>query len=185
MRILSVGGGSDRTPPKHYEGAELVVLDIDPAVKPDICLDARLMGTMPAGEYGAVICSHALEHFHRHDVPAVLAGFLHVLTDEGVAEVIVPSILKAIEAMRRQNLDLTDVWYRTAAGTPIAFHDVLYGWNHAMAMGNLHYGHRSAFTARSLGEALLTAGFKGVQVWEDESSIYARAFKKEQACPSP
>ena len=37
-----------------------------------------------AAEYDSVYCSHNLEHYHRHEVPRVLAGFRHVLKAGGV-----------------------------------------------------------------------------------------------------
>lgn len=180
MKVLNVGGGASRDLPERYKGWDLDVLDIDPAVNPDICLDAKLMSTLEAAGYDAVLCSHNLEHFYKHEVPVVLAGFLHVLKDGGFAEIVVPNLTKLFAAMQGRSLDIGDVWYRTSSGTPITFHDVLYGWNHAMSNGNLFYAHKCGFTATSLGDALIAAGFKGASLWEDEYNLYAKAFKKCQ-----
>lgn len=184
MRVLNVGGGLNPALPAHFEGWDLDVLDIDPEVKPDICLDAREMKTLPAETYDAVLCSHALEHFYKHDVPKVLAGFLHVLKPDGFAEIVVPSLTRLWEAMAKCSLDVSDVWYRTGNGVPITFHDVLYGWHHAMENGNLYYAHKCGFTMNSLSEALMKAGFAGVQIWDDASNLYARAYRTKP-CPPP
>lgn len=183
MRVLNVGGGERPALPEHFKGWEQVVLDINADAKPDILLDAKDLCTLEPSTYDAVLCSHNLEHFYKHDVPIVLKGMLHVLKETGFAEIVVPDINCLFEAMRRESLELGDVWYRTAAGVPITFHDVLYGWNHAMERGNLYYAHKCGFTQHSLGEALLAAGFKGAHIWTDNKAILARAFKQEQPCP--
>ncbi len=175
--VLNVGGGSNRNLPPEYDGWNQVVIDIDPQVSPDICLDAKLMDELPGFNYDAAFCSHNLEHFYKHDVPLVLKGMLHVLKDGGFAHISVPSFSGMIAAMQRDRLDINDVWYRTSGGTAITFHDVLYGWNHAMENGNLYYAHRCAFTQASLSEALLKAGFDGVHIGDDGYNIVAKAYK--------
>ena len=86
MRVLNVGGGKGRTLPPHFDGWDQTLLDIDPDTEPDILSDAREMVNLPPSVYDAIYCSHCLEHFYKHDVPRVLKGFLHVLNDEGRAE---------------------------------------------------------------------------------------------------
>jgi hypothetical protein len=187
LKVLNVGGGDGKGPLPRFEGWENIVLDIDPETTPDICMDAREMASLPGGEYDAVFCSHNLEHYYKHEVPTVLGGFSHVLKEDGYAEIIVPNIMKLIEALKRNSLDLMDTWYRTSSGVPITFHDVLYGWGQAIEKGNLYYAHHCGWTQNSLCKELISAGFKGgVQVWEDDYNIYARAFKQEKdVCQSP
>ena len=185
MRVLNVGGGSNRDLPPAYKDYVQDILDIDPVVHPDILCDAREMLGLPAGTYDAVFCSHTLEHFYKHDVPKVLAGFRHVLKADGVAHISVPNIPNAFLAMRANNLDLHDIWYRTGSNTPITFHDVLYGWNHAMERGNLFYAHKCGFSGISLGEAVMKAGFPHVRVAEDQYNIVAKASQVEQSCQLP
>lgn len=180
MIVLNVGGGTNRNLPPEFDGWDQVLLDIDPECKPDICLDAKKLKDLDGGQYDAVFCSHNLEHFYAHDVPVVLAGFLHVLKDGGFAQIAVPSLTRALDAMRERSLDIGDVWYRTSAGSPITFHDVLYGWGHAMEAGNLFYAHKCGFTRISLGDALLKAGFAGVRIGEDAFNLVAMAYKAEQ-----
>jgi hypothetical protein len=176
MRVLNVGGGS-RNLPERYNGWDQVLLDIDPAVNPDVCCDALEMHKLPANEYDAVYCSHTVEHFYQHDVPTVLAGFLHVLKDTGFADIAVPNLSHLFKSLMVSNLDINDVWYRTGQGLPITFHDVLYGWSQAMQKGNLFYAHKCGFTAHSLGTVLANVGFKSVQVAEQDANLFAFAHK--------
>jgi len=176
-RVLNVGGGGNRALPPEYEGWDQQILDIDETCKPDVVLDAKNMTTLPAGEYDAVFCSHNLEHFYAHDVPVVLKGMLHVLKDGGHAHISVPSFDGMIRALQANRMDVNDVWYRTSSGAAITFHDVLYGWSHAMEAGNLYYAHKCAFTQHSLGKVLLESGFARVELGEDSFNLVARAHK--------
>lgn len=176
MRVLNVGGGASRVLPAEFDGWTQTSLDVDPLVQPDIVGDARDMHLqlMPA-DYDAVYCSHALEHFYRHDVPKVLAGFKHVLKPEGFAYIVVPNLNALIADMQGRGLDVDDVWYRTSGGQPITFHDVLYGWSVAMSNGNLHYAHKCGFTPISLHKVLADAGFTSIQLMEAGNNLMARA----------
>ena len=52
-KLLNVGGG--RMPvPAEYKGWDVVLLDIDLDVHPDIWLDARQLTTLEPGQYDAV-----------------------------------------------------------------------------------------------------------------------------------
>jgi len=64
------------------------------------------------------------------------------------------------------------VWYRVN-GSPITFHDVLFGWDNAMRNGNLFYSHKCGFTPLSLATALTRAGFVDIQIKADELNIQA------------
>lgn len=175
MLVLNVGGGASRALPPSFVGWDQHLLDIDPAVQPDICLDAKELGTLRPARYDAVHCSHNLEHFYRHDVPTVLAGFVHVLRPSGFAQIAVPDIEALMKAVVEGKRDIMDTWYRCPA--PISFHDVLYGWNEPMGEGNVYYAHRCGFTKKSLGAALREAGFKSVHIASDGMSLHAYAFK--------
>lgn len=75
-KVLNVGGNSKETPlPQKYAGWEHVILDIDPAVKPDVVCDARELSSLLCSTYDSVYCSHNLEHYYHHDVKKVLLGF--------------------------------------------------------------------------------------------------------------
>ena len=171
MIVLNVGGGSRHLPPE-YEGWDGHLLDINPDCQPDLCMDGKDLITYDAMQFDAVLCSHNLEHYYRHDVAQVLAGFLHVLKDGGHADIRVPNIMGLFSAMARGQLDIDDVWYR-AGGSPVTFHDVMYGWNTAMENGNLFYAHKCGFSPLSLAAAMQKAGFKDVQIKADELNIQA------------
>lgn len=177
MIVLNVGGGESRHLPSHFNGWKQLLLDIDPAVKPDIVYDALDMQELTGGEYDAVYCSHNLEHFYAHDVPKVLAGFLHVLKPGGFAEINVPNIRSLMQQMIGNNLDVNDVWYRAPGDTPITFHDVLYGWSKQMRNGNLYYAHKCAFTPFSLCQTLCSAGFEKVGITDQGCNLVGVGFK--------
>jgi len=177
MKVLNVGGGAGRDLPQQYRNWEHVLLDIDPAVKPDIVCDAREMLSMQAEEYDAVYCSHTLEHFYRHEVPVVLGGMFHVLKPGGFVDISVPNMAALFKAV--QLLDIEDVWYRIPGGQPITFHDVIYGWGEMIKKGNLHYAHKCGFTALSLATELEAAGFVDIGIGDDGLNILSKAHK----CP--
>ena len=187
MKVLNVGGGGDRIIPKSYDGWDQVLLDIDPSCNPDICIDAKDMKSLPAGEFDSVWCSHNLEHYHQFEVPMMLDNFKHVLNDDGYAQIMVPNLGQLFKDMRDRNYDIMDVWYRTLEGVhgqTVTFHDALFGWNHALVNDKPYYAHKCGFTVRSLHDALMAAGFKSVWVANAGINIIAFAYKKEGVpCP--
>jgi ubiquinone/menaquinone biosynthesis C-methylase UbiE len=134
------------------------------------------MFKLPSGKYDAVYCSHTLEHFYRHEVPAVFKGFQHVLKPTGFAHVAVPDIEALFKSVRGKDID--DVWY-VASGGPITFHDVLYGWDKQMAGGNGYYAHKCGFTEKTLSETLMKNGFPYAFTATDKFNLFAFAFKKK------
>jgi hypothetical protein len=178
-RVLNVGGGSKAIAiPVHYQGWEHVLLDIDAAQRPDVVGDARRLTTLPADLYDAVYCSHNLEHYWRHDVPSVLAGFAHVLHGHGFAEVAVPDLKAVFAQVVQAGLELDSVLYQSDAG-PITVNDVIYGHGRQIAMsGNDFYAHKNAFTQQSLAAALRAAGFQWVFMGSGPYEIRALAFKQ-------
>lgn len=157
MRVLNVGGGS-RDLPAHYDGFLQILLDADKAVEPDLCMDAKDLVDADVAAVDAVYCSHCLEHFYRHEVPKVLAGFMKVLKHNGTLEIIVPDLSHLLKTMADSGLDVEDTYYR-AGLRPITFHDVLYGWSKQLESGNEYYAHKCAFTPASLYLAVEAAGF--------------------------
>lgn len=160
LSVLNVGGGNRAIPiPPHYRGWRHLMLDIDPAGQPDIVCDAREMTGLAPGEFDAVYCSHNLEHFFEHDVPKVLAGFLHVLKPTGFAEIRVPDLALVMRTVAEKDLDIEDALYDSPAG-PIRVRDVLYGYADKIARsGDDYFAHKTGFSPRSLHRALRSAGF--------------------------
>lgn len=178
-RVLNVGGASKAIPiPAYYAGWRHDLLDIDAGVEPDVLCDAREMTRLAAGGYDAVYCSHNLEHYYRHEVPRVLAGFRHVLRDDGFVDIRVPDIATVMQHAVTRGLDIEDVLYQSAGG-PITVRDVIYGWGSEIERsGSDYYAHRTGFTEKSLRQALQDA-FPCVYTARNEPlyEIMALAFK--------
>lgn len=159
-RVLNVGGGNRETAiPGIYDGWEHVLLDIDPAWKPDIVCDARELAKFPGNAYDAIYCAHNLEHYYWHEVSVVLAGFRHLVKDDGFIEVRVPDVGELMKIVVERGLDLDDLLYTAPAG-PICARDVLYGFGPMIQhSGRDYFAHRTGFTRKSLAAALHRAGF--------------------------
>lgn len=182
-KVLNVGGNNKAIGlPPQYAEFEHVLLDIDPKGSPDIVCDARELGTLEAGQFDAVYCSHNLEHYYRHDVPKVLAGFLHVLKDDGFTQIVVPDIAEVMRVTVANGLDIDDVLYESELG-PIMVLDVLYGYGREIeASGEDFYAHKTGFTRKSLLAALQRAGFAKAFSGAANLEVSALAFKTD---PSP
>jgi len=176
VKVLNVGGGSNRTLPKEYAGWEQDLLDVDASLRPDILCDARHMSALPAEQYDAVFCSHTLEHFYQHEIPQVLEGFLHVLKLEGFAHIIVPDMEALFQALVKDGRDVHDIWYVSPAG-PITFYDVLYGWGRQVEIGNFYYCHKTGFTPKALFAALTKTGFRQCAIAKDGFNLFGYGFK--------
>lgn len=177
-RFLNVGGNNKTLPvPPQYVEFEHVLLDIDPKGSPDIVCDARNLGTLEAGQFDAIYCAHNLEHYYRHDVPKVLAGFLHVLKDGGFAHIRVPDIDAVMRATLKRGLDIDDVLYESDAG-PITVLDVLYGYGVEIERsGRDYFAHKTGFTHKSLLKVLQKAGFSNIFSQVGNLEVVALAFK--------
>lgn len=162
--VLNVGGFSKAIPiPGHYSGWDHLLLDIEPEGNPDIVCDARELDLLPAGQFDAIYCSHNLEHYYRHDISKVLAGFLHVLKPDGFAEIRVPDLPSVFRKMIEAGLDLEDEAYVSPSG-PISFRDIIYGSAQRIEKQNNDFmAHKTGFSQKSLGEILLAAGFS--ELW--------------------
>ncbi len=179
-KLLNVGGNSKDIPlPENYRGWENVLLDIDPRGKPDVVCDARALTTLPGAAYDAVYCSHNLEHYYRHDVPKVLAGFRHVLTDAGFAHIRVPDMGEVMRQVVQKSMDIDDVLYQSPAG-PITVRDVFYGYGVEIERsGNEFFAHKTGFTQKSLVRMLESCGFPVVFSMTGNLEVAALAFKQK------
>jgi hypothetical protein len=179
-RVLNVGGNDRNIKlPALYDGWSSVLLDIDPRGKPDVLCDARELVRLPAAQYDAVYCSHNLEHYYRHDVAKVLAGFLHVMKDDAFAHIRVPDLGELMQVVAEKKLDIDDVLYTAPAG-PITVRDVIYGYGVEIERsGHDYYAHKTGFTRKSLIAVLRKAGFTHVYTGVGNLEIAAFAFKAE------
>lgn len=177
-KVLNVGGNNKAIPlPPQYKGYEHLLLDIDEKGSPDILCDARNLLTLKVGQFDAVYCSHNLEHYYRHEVRGVLAGFLHVLKEGGVAHIRVPDLHEVMRVTIERNLDIDDVLYRSRAG-PILVRDVIYGFGAEIERsGKEFFAHKTGFTQKSLLNELRKAGFSKTYSMVRNLEIIALAFK--------
>lgn len=182
-RVLNVGGNSKDVPlPPQYNGWEHVLLDIDPRGNPDVVCDARELGKLPGGAYDSIHCSHNLEHYHRHDVKRVLAGFHHLLKPDGFVYLRVPDMSELMRTVVEKNLDIDDVLYQSPAG-PIMVRDVIYGYGREIEeSGNDYYAHKTGFTRKSLEGVLQAGGFPVVFAGTGNLEVTAVALK---SMPTP
>lgn len=178
-RVLNVGGNSKNIPiPSIYDGWEKVLLDIDPACNPDVVCDARELGTLIEKKYHSVYCEHNLEHYHHHDVARVLAGFYHVLNDDGFVYIRVPDIAWLMREVAEKDFDIGDVLYESPSG-PITIRDVVYGYGQEIERsGNDFFVHKTGFSKSTLTAALQKAGFGHVFARCDNMEITAVGFKQ-------
>jgi len=175
-RLLNIGAGPLANP-RQYREWEVVTLDIDESVKPDLCMDARDLVQLAPGQYDAVYASHVLEHFSECDVDKVLWGCYHVLTWDGFADIRVPDALAVMEAIVRQGLSLDDVLYQASVG-PIRACDVLWGWQEQIRRsGQSYYAHRFGFSWHTLGVALHEARFDYITIERGPYELHAMAYK--------
>lgn len=179
-RVLNVGGNSKAIPlPPQYAGWQHHLLDIDPTGKPDIVCDARELATLEAEQYDAIYCSHNLEHYYRHDVAKVLAGFRHVLKPDGFAHIRVPDMAEVMRRAVQESLDIDDTLYQSGLG-PITVLDVIYGYGRQIeSSGCEFFAHKTGFTKKSLTEALGRGGFSHVFVSASSLEVGAFAFKQQ------
>ncbi len=139
-------------------------LDIDPQVGPDIVASITDMSVVASGSVDAVWSAHNLEHLRAHEVPLALAEFRRVLRPMGFALVTMPDLQQVAALVAEGNLEGTA--YISALG-PIAALDMLYGFRPSVAGGNDFMGHKTGFTAGTLAQHLMAAGFAQVQVQRD------------------
>lgn len=176
-KVLNVGGNNKEIPlPPQYVGWEHILLDIDPKGCPDVVCDARELSNLPGSTYDSVYCSHNLEHYYRHDVVKVLAGFSHVLQADGFAFIRVPDLGTLMRTVVERNLDIDGFLYQSPAG-PITVLDVIYGYGVEIERsGNDFYAHKTGFTQKSLRSILNTSGFPWVYTGIGNLEVTALAF---------
>jgi len=166
-RVLHVGCGLARPErlPVCFRtaGWQEIRLDIDPNVRPDIVASITDLSLVDSGSMDAVWSSHNIEHLNAHEVPYALAELRRVLKPDGFALITLPDI----RAVARYIVDdrLNQPLYQSPVG-PISPLDILFGHQESITRGNHFMAHRTAFTATTLGKALVEAGFEEVRVHE-------------------
>ena len=165
--LLHVGCGwasQDRLPGVFKTGAwREIRFDIDPQVQPDILGSITDLHALADASIDAIWSSHNLEHLHSFEVQGALQEFKRVLRPDGFALISVPNLKAVARYIANDQHELPI--YHSAAG-PISPIDILFGHQASIARGNHYMAHRTGFSARTLGEALLGAGFSEVRVHE-------------------
>lgn len=179
--VLHVGCGGPNPDklPAVFRGPEWreVRLDIDANARPDIVASMLDMGVVGDASVDAVYSSHNLEHLYPHEVPVALREFLRVLKDDGLLLLRLPDLQQVAEAIANDALE--DPLYEVPLG-PVAPLDILYGFRPALARGNLFMAHRTGFTLKTLGKALIRAGFVQANLQRGGSwDLTAVAFKRK------
>ena len=184
--VLHVGCGSgpDKLHPTfRAPGWRQIRLDIDPEVQPDIVASMVSMPTVPSNSVDAVYSSHNLEHLFAHEVPQALAEFFRVLKPGGFALITLPDLQAIARLIADDKLD--DPAYVSAAG-PITPLDMVYGYRRYIAMGNTFMAHKTGFSAKTLGHALIAAGFATVHLAKADYTLWAEAHKATRPdAPTP
>lgn len=175
--FLNVGGNNHSIDlPNWTNGWQGHLLDIDPSGNPDIVADARELERLPASTYDAIYCSHNLEHYYRHEVPKVLAGFRHLMKPHAFVHLRVPDLNAVLRTAAENNLDISSVLYTSSAG-PVTVHDVIYGFSEFIEKsGNAFYSHKTGFSKRALLVALDQQGFTNAYSQEKNLEIETFAF---------
>lgn len=168
-QLLHVGcgkAGTDRLP-VYFQNQQWqeIRLDIDPGVEPDIIGSITDLRAVCGASVDAIWSSHNLEHLNSFEVPLALAEFKRVVKPDGFVLISLPD-LRAIARLIADD-HLTEPLYDSAAG-PISPLDMLFGHQASLAQGNHYMAHRTGFTGRTLGQALLDAGFAEVRVYEGQ-----------------
>ena len=166
-QLLHVGCGMSRPDklPAIFQTPDWreIRMDIDERVNPDVVGTITDMNAIGDASVDAIWSSHNIEHVNSFEVPKVLAEFKRVLTANGFALLTLPD-LRAV-ARRIADDQLTETLYISPSG-PISPLDIIFGHQASMEAGNSFMAHRTGFTARSLGQALIDAGFAEVRVHE-------------------
>jgi SAM-dependent methyltransferase len=165
---------------RHFQGPEWreIRLDLDPAVQPDIVCSITDMSPVAAGSVDAIWSSHNLEHLQRHEVPMALAEFVRVLKPRGFLLLTLPDLQQVARLVVEDRLE--DEAYTSSSG-PISALDMIFGHTASLARGNKFMAHRTGFTARTLQQALIAAGFVEITLRQGTAfDLWATAFKPVQ-----
>lgn len=162
---------------QHFQGPEWreIRLDVDPAVQPDILCSITDMKPVPTDSVDAVWSSHNLEHLHRHEVPRALAEFLRVLKPGGLLLLTLPDLQQIAELVVADRLEHQA--YMSPSG-PITALDMIFGHTASLAQGRAAMAHKGGFTATTLQQLLVVAGFAEVRLRRGASfDLWASALK--------
>jgi len=128
MKVLDIGSGGGSTYIKAYypDVDQIIKLDIDRNVKPNIVHDiTKPLPRKYQGKFDAAVCFHMLEHINRRDVVSVMRNIADAVRYKGEVVVTVPSLeWAANEIMNgRDSLGVQGILYG-AQTSPHHFHKI-------------------------------------------------------------
>lgn len=98
MRVIEIGPNIKPQAQIIWPGAEIVTMDADPDLKPDILHDAgRPMPAELYGQFDHLLASHVLEHVPYWNTIAVLREWAKLVKPGGGVHIVVPSLEWAAE----------------------------------------------------------------------------------------
>ncbi|MDL2317310.1 class I SAM-dependent methyltransferase, partial [Desulfovibrio sp. OttesenSCG-928-A18] len=180
LRLLHVGSGprtkADSTAYFSSDAWVETRLDIDPSVRPDITGSLVDLSGVADESYDGLYASHCIEHLYPQDVDKAIKNFMRVLQKDGHMVITCPDLQTACARVAEGRPD--EAMYQSKAG-PITPLDVIFGYQKALAGGNIHMAHHWGFIRRTLEQYLRRAGFQSI--WtarvESEGALYAVARK--------
>jgi len=179
-KVLHVGCGpyDPEALPLELRTEELqeIRLDIDPRMKPDILGTITDLSAVEDNSVDAVYSSHNLEHIYDYEVPIALAEFKRVLKSSGLVWLVVPDMQLAAEWVVKGDMDDQPLYI--SPGGPVKALWMFYGAGTSIP-GIPYMAHKTGFTASSLQNQLIKAGFTDLHISRREFSIYAKARKSE------
>lgn len=190
--VLNVGCGP-RLPDKLspvFRTAEWreVRLDVDPGVEPDIVASLTDLSGVATASCDAIWSSHNLEHLFAHEVAVALREFHRVLTPEGFLLVTLPDLQAVAKVIADGGVDQVVMRTRIGGeeGPPITALDVVFGHGWWIERGRTFMAHRTGFSAESLAQRLIDAGFLSVAVRRGAAlDLWAWAGKLSRAADMP
>ena len=124
------------------------------------------MSPVAADSVDAVWSSHNLEHLQRHEVPLALGEFRRVLKPHGLLLLTLPDLQHVARLIVEDRLEESAYVSQSGPITPL---DMIFGHTASLARGNQFMAHRTGFTARSLHQLLIGAGFVEVTLRQGTS----------------
>jgi Tfp pilus assembly protein PilF/SAM-dependent methyltransferase len=176
--VLHVGCGPYSTTGLHlaFQTPEWqeIRFDIDPGVQPDIVGTLTDMSAVSSSSVNAIWSSHNIEHLYPHEVPIALKECYRALKPGGLVLITLPDIQKIAEFVAEGKLE-TPIYHSSGVG--ISALDIIYGLGVAIADGNYYMAHRTGFTAETLRNKLIDAGFIDAIVCREGLNLWAKAYK--------
>lgn len=174
--MLHMGAGSKRLSqiaPYYQNGWRESRLDVSSEYAPDIICDINDLSPIPSASYQSIYSAHNIEHVYAYQAKIVMKSMRRILANGGFAFIRTPNMQKVAKAFAENGPHA--VLYHSPVG-PITAHDTFYGKDSFLAKGTHYMAHKCGFSAQSLVDDLLAAGFARVFVQKINFELCALAF---------